>query len=119
MFWKSGLHDRPVSWADSPGPGLRGFGALVGVDLGTAGAASNAPRFPWFHPECWANFQFPGNPASTTPQLLGSFRRPSPLGWSGAFGWVSLGTAGAASNAPRFPGFYPECWANFQFLEIQ
>ena len=71
-----------------------------------------------FCPECWSEFQFleiqPPRPHICWDALGGI----SIVSWLGRRG-SSLGTAGAVSNAPRFPRFYPKCWTNFQFSEIR
>ena len=89
----------PASLPNGPGAGaLRHLGSnptspvggLVRVFLGTAGAASNAPRPPKVHPECWprSHFGFSGrfNPSLA---LWGCIARRRPAGSVGVLAGCS------------------------------
>ena len=109
--WVGGRRIRP-----DPGGGVAWGSALWRSGWGRR----FGPRPPWVHPEWWALWLVPPlavlDPPSDQPRLLLAV-----LGrlvwlslWSGGVG-VFLGTAGAASNAPRYPKVHPECWSRSHF----
>ena len=72
--------------------------------------------FPRFTRSAGQNFVLRNSRPPRRPILAGPLRQAPVPRPRVAFGRVGSGTAGAASNAPRFPKVHPECWSRFQFL---